>query len=94
MRLAAADPPRRLQLFKKDEEEINDTATNSIKKARALLPDDLSINDINCSGKLLVLADILSEVRNTTDEKVVIVSNFTKVRNFSRFHLWYRIDWS
>lgn len=32
------------------------------------------------AGKLIAVSNILSQIKATTDEKVVIVSNFTKVR--------------
>lgn len=38
------------QLFKKDEEKPIDTASKAIKKARAIVPDDRSVNDITTSG--------------------------------------------
>lgn len=39
------------------------------------------------SGKMIALADLLHQLRATTEEKIVLVSNFTQARPFAPFPL-------
>lgn len=44
---------------------------------RALCPSTVDTDDVALSGKLLALASLLKTLKSTTDEKIVLVSNFT-----------------
>lgn len=57
-----------------------DSATPTLQAARKLIPKDLALADMKASGKMLALADLLSQLKSKTEEKIVIVSNFTSVR--------------
>ena len=44
---------------------------------RALCPPTVDTDDVALSGKLLALASLLKTLKSTTEEKIVVVSNFT-----------------
>ncbi|KAG7090872.1 hypothetical protein E1B28_009953 [Marasmius oreades] len=53
----------------------------NIREAASLLPPDIEVEDITLSGKLTALAKLLAKVRETTDEKCVLVSHYTSTLN-------------
>lgn len=62
-----------------DKEGIEQTVTQSlIENTVDLFPRRTVTNDASLSGKLLCLFKMLKLIRETTSDKVVIVSNFTK----------------
>ncbi|TYJ57577.1 hypothetical protein B9479_001659 [Cryptococcus floricola] len=69
-------------LRKKDEETGDNGRTDSdlsTAKSAALsaIPASTHINDVNNSGKMLVLDKLLHSIHTTTEEKIVVVSNWT-----------------
>lgn len=57
-----------------------------IEKALELVPRTLQANDVTISGKLIALDQLLHSLHRTTDEKVVIVSNYTSTLNLLEEH--------
>ncbi|KAF9264199.1 hypothetical protein L218DRAFT_1076746 [Marasmius fiardii PR-910] len=53
----------------------------NIRDAVSLLPSNVKIEDVTLSGKLTTLARLLSKIRETTDEKCVLVSHYTSTLN-------------
>ncbi|KAG9010829.1 helicase [Tulasnella sp. JGI-2019a] len=60
--------------------ESRNVASN-IQAALALLPSGAALEDISLSGKLTLLGRLLRALRKHTDEKCVIVSNYTSTLN-------------
>ncbi|KAL7417065.1 SNF2 family N-terminal domain-containing protein [Mrakia frigida] len=72
-------------LFRKNPENKSEDLP-PIVAARALLPDDLIAGDMSCSGKMIAVANLLRVIRTTTQEKVVLVSNFTSTLDILEAH--------
>ncbi|KAJ8077030.1 helicase [Marasmius tenuissimus] len=53
----------------------------NIREAVSLLPHDVQVEDVTLSGKLTAVAKLLAAVRETTDEKCVLVSHYTSTLN-------------
>ncbi|GAA5945928.1 hypothetical protein JCM10213_006186 [Rhodosporidiobolus nylandii] len=51
-----------------------------------LMPRNVEPTDFALSGKLSVLGTLLSELRNTSEEKIVVISNFTKTLDIIEKH--------
>jgi len=52
--------------------------TQEYKDMMKILPRHLEESDYSLSGKLIALVGLLNTLRNTTDEKVIVVSQYTK----------------
>ncbi|KAG2015919.1 SNF2-family ATP dependent chromatin remodeling factor snf21 [Coprinopsis cinerea AmutBmut pab1-1] len=52
-----------------------------VKEALRLMPEGAQVSDMTLSGKLIVLAKMLKDIRNNTEEKCVVVSHFTSTLN-------------
>ncbi|KZO94503.1 hypothetical protein CALVIDRAFT_556302 [Calocera viscosa TUFC12733] len=52
--------------------------TQEIKDTIAILPRGIEESDSSTSGKLIALVNLLNNLRKTTDEKAIIVSQYTK----------------
>ncbi|CDZ96591.1 dna repair and recombination protein rad54b [Phaffia rhodozyma] len=68
-------------LFKEKDSGVSDDSPASVKSARTMIPDDCVDHDVNCSGKLVAVSDLLNHIFTQSDEKVVLVSNFTQTLN-------------
>ncbi|KAG8843774.1 helicase [Tulasnella sp. 330] len=75
-------------LLKKQDDMPSSAATpesrnssSNVKAALALLPSGGAMEDVSLSGKLTFLAKFLRSLRKHTDEKCVIVSNYTSTLN-------------
>uniref|UniRef100_A0A0W0FFX5 Uncharacterized protein n=1 Tax=Moniliophthora roreri TaxID=221103 RepID=A0A0W0FFX5_MONRR len=53
----------------------------NIKDAVSLLPPDVQVENASLSGKLTAIARLLHIIRETTDEKCVLVSHYTSTLN-------------
>ncbi|GAA5889055.1 hypothetical protein JCM6882_009730 [Rhodosporidiobolus microsporus] len=51
-----------------------------------LLPQNVEPSDFALSGKLSTLGTLLAELRSTSDEKIVVISNFTKTLDIVEKH--------
>lgn len=64
----------------------------------ACFPPDTNPNDFALSGKLVALGRLINLLRKETDEKLVIVSNYTKTLEILEAyckvnkHMYYRLD--
>lgn len=56
-------------------------ADEGLRAALRLLPPGAAPSDVSLSGKLQALSSILKELKSTTDEKCIIVSNYTSTLN-------------
>ncbi|WVF70808.1 hypothetical protein IAT40_005602 [Kwoniella sp. CBS 6097] len=69
-------------LKKKDEDGIaSDDLGTAISAAKSAIPLDTNVNDVNTSGKMVVLDKMLHSIWEETKEKVVVVSNWTSTLN-------------
>ncbi|KAK7035233.1 helicase [Paramarasmius palmivorus] len=66
--------------LEKDRGENNFLHRN-IRDAVSLLPPDVQVGDTYLSGKLTAIARLLHTIRETTDEKCVLVSHYTSTLN-------------
>ncbi|GAA95684.1 glycoside hydrolase family 47 protein [Mixia osmundae IAM 14324] len=66
------------QLDQQHVKDAEDEVTESIAEE---LPSGLDVNDVHLSGKALALANLLESIKEKTEEKVVLVSNFTQTLN-------------
>ncbi|WVQ85306.1 hypothetical protein IAT38_007471 [Cryptococcus sp. DSM 104549] len=65
-------------LRKKDDEGTKaDEIKSATNSALAAIPSSININDVTTSGKMLMLDKMLHAMYTTTEEKVVVVSNWT-----------------
>ncbi|KAK8865771.1 hypothetical protein IAR55_000918 [Kwoniella newhampshirensis] len=65
-------------LRKKDDEGVRADELRSVGAAALqAIPKDTNVNDVTTSGKMLMLDKMLSAIHTTTEEKVVVVSNWT-----------------
>ncbi|KAL0581838.1 helicase [Marasmius crinis-equi] len=53
----------------------------NIREAVSLLPHDVEVEDVTLSGKLTAVTKLLATIRETTDEKCVLVSHYTSTLN-------------
>ncbi|OCF41407.1 hypothetical protein I317_04798 [Kwoniella heveanensis CBS 569] len=69
-------------LKKKDEDGIaSEDLGTAISAAKSAIPLETNVNDVNTSGKMVVLDKMLHSIWNETKEKVVVVSNWTSTLN-------------
>ncbi|WWD18049.1 hypothetical protein CI109_102496 [Kwoniella shandongensis] len=65
-------------LRKKDDEGVKAEEIQSVANAaQQAIPKDTNINDVTTSGKMLMLDKMLAVIHQSTEEKVVVVSNWT-----------------
>ncbi|WVR05791.1 hypothetical protein IAU60_002816 [Kwoniella sp. DSM 27419] len=69
-------------LRKKDDDGVGgDELGSAIAAAKAVIPLDTNVNDVRTSGKMVVLDKMLHSLWHETNEKVVVVSNWTSTLN-------------
>ncbi|WWC86136.1 uncharacterized protein L201_001007 [Kwoniella dendrophila CBS 6074] len=65
-------------LRKKDDDgNLSAELGSALSEAKSAIPLDVNVNDVNTSGKMLVLDRMLHSIFQETTEKVVVVSNWT-----------------
>ncbi|KZT54882.1 hypothetical protein CALCODRAFT_472835 [Calocera cornea HHB12733] len=57
---------------------VEDPGSDEMKNTKSILPRQMEESDSSTSGKLITLVNLLSTLRKSTDEKAIIVSQFTK----------------
>lgn len=64
---------------RKDDElaRADDDLGSAASAAISAIPGDTNINDVTASGKMLLLDKMLHSIFQSTEEKVVVVSNWT-----------------
>ncbi|KAH7335916.1 SNF2 family N-terminal domain-containing protein [Rhizoctonia solani] len=61
--------------------EDGKTTRTLVQEALGLLPPGAAPDDISLSGKLIALASLLKQLRQTTEEKCILVSHYTSTLN-------------
>ncbi|KAF8750669.1 SNF2 family N-terminal domain [Rhizoctonia solani] len=80
--------------------ENGKTTRTLVQEALGLLPPGAAPDDITLSGKLIALATLLKQLRQTTEEKCILVSHYTSTLNIveaycrSVYYTYSRLDGS
>ncbi|KAF8712253.1 SNF2 family N-terminal domain, partial [Rhizoctonia solani] len=80
--------------------ENGKTTRTLVEEALGLLPPGAAPDDITLSGKLIALATLLKQLRQTTEEKCILVSHYTSTLNIveaycrSVYYTYSRLDGS
>ncbi|KAK0495192.1 P-loop containing nucleoside triphosphate hydrolase protein [Armillaria luteobubalina] len=79
-------------------EQDNTVRKRSVREALGCIPETARIDDMSLSGKLSALSRLLEHIKETTEEKCVLVSHYTSTLNIleaycKKMHYsYYRLD--
>ncbi|KAK0480358.1 P-loop containing nucleoside triphosphate hydrolase protein [Armillaria novae-zelandiae] len=79
-------------------EQDNTIRKRSVREALGCIPETARLDDMSLSGKLSALSRLLEHIKNTTEEKCVLVSHYTSTLNIleaycKKMHYsYYRLD--
>ncbi|KAB5592863.1 DNA repair and recombination protein RAD54B [Ceratobasidium theobromae] len=92
--------PIMLAKTEKSAAEDGRTTRTLVQEALGLLPPGAAPDDITLSGKLIALAALLKQLRQTTEEKCILVSHYTSTLNIveafcrNMHYTYHRLDGS
>ncbi|WVQ71035.1 hypothetical protein IAR50_000560 [Cryptococcus sp. DSM 104548] len=72
-----SNSPMLLRKTEEDSSRADSDLSTAKSAALSAIPSSTHVNDVNASGKMLVLDKMLHNIHKTTDEKIVVVSNWT-----------------
>ncbi|GAA5887053.1 hypothetical protein JCM5296_001580 [Sporobolomyces johnsonii] len=85
LRKCSNSPGLLMEQAEREEQEGKNDGILS-ENVKGLFPSDIYPHDFSLSGKLSVLGALLAELRENSDEKIVIVSNFTQTLEIIEKH--------